>query len=385
MLDITTSVVAPSQVELAFNEFGISVAMAMSSGLVDDPSQYPVVYPLSVGSTTQHTLEADNITSVSQSFNASIQRDPDTRTGNYSDIRFDSRQVVVSPILRVALPTPVAKLANNLTVKMQAFFSTDGASSGLLASTAVNISNYCLAYVDEEEKTWVCVYGDFDPAQRVPITVVRPQTPTSPALVSAPSNRIGKLAIVYRPPPAPMVNAQIVESFWSLYWWVFLAGGIFLCCLAVISKDQLSRYKKRKEKRDRVIHEMKEQSRRADMLRDEVEFNSEEAVIIENPIKMKSNLKMGQREALIHQIELVQQQESSDAAAIQLSLLDQINQLDMDLGIECKSESDALPDHEMTLSQNPVAADRTRRPSFFMRKRKSAEAESLLAELEEDD
>jgi hypothetical protein len=394
MITITSSVFAPSQVELAFNEFGVSVAIAMTSGLVDSADLYPVAYPLSVGSITQQALESDNVTSLSKSFNASIQRDPDTRTGNYSDIRFNSRQVAASPIMRVALPTPVAKLANNLTVTMQAMFSTDGAEYGLLSST-VNMSNYCLAYVDDEEKTWVCVFGDFDSSLRVPITVIRPQTATSPALVSAPSNRIGMLAFVYRPPPPPMVSAQIVLSWWELYWAFFLAGAIFLCCLAAVSRHQLVAYRKRKEARDKVIRETQEQFRRADMLRDEVDHHDEDPIIIENPIKLRANLRMGAQEKRIHQIELVQRQDASDAAAIQMSLLDQINQLDMDLGIEGLGEEGGdtgllLPEYG-DLERNPssgAAQKNQRSMSWFSKKKKSearsAEAESLLNELSDD-
>lgn len=391
-VDATVSLLSGADFNLLSNRFGLAAQVTVSSGLLN-VEKYSTAFTLSVHPVTMTRLHLSNVTCITQDFNRTDQLDSNTHTGNYSTVLRSSQQVVVSPILNVRVPD-IAEgstvLSNNITLTLQAYFHSAGTTSRLQSTlltagtqNLVNVTDYCLAYVDPNENTWICAYGDTDESSRVPLNVLQPQTLSTPALVSAPTRFTGIHAVVFKPSTPRMVSPQRVSVCVSDFFhnWMeesgvdmsfSIAGTTFcpmwtalalvlmlLCCFLMCLQYRI--VKRRKKARDQLRLErlMLDHAGKVE----DVDRLDSDVHIIENPLMIRAQQRIHRKEDQIAEIQRTKSQEAAEDALMQANLLAQINALDNDLCLDGDAEED-----ESMLVSSPKSgrqSQKKRSSSFF--------------------
>jgi hypothetical protein len=265
--------------------------------------------------------------------------DETTQAKNATDTKIvvPWRDGVVSPVVHLTLadPTLDSNLASNITLTFMVKRITQQKMSP-------NISDYCLAYIYSEEESWQCVFDD-EVGKREDL-VEDPDDDGVSVLqrLSGPTDRMNAaFAIVFKPAlPRSRSLAQVVPRILQ-YLYAFMAGILFLVLAAVFgvwAKKKANRLRKKKHaQRDAMASEARAQDEQRKKLDD---LETEEEILIENPIRVQVLLRLGASVAKIEVKVAAQKLEDEEASKMQADLAAQIlaleqgmDDLDFDLDV----------------------------------------------------
>lgn len=199
------------------------------------------------------------------------------------------------------------------------------------APLANPLEDYCLAYIDSGEKAWACA---FPGTQGKRINLTSTTTADSSAMkLSGPVDHVGRsYAIIYKPADPEMQPLPQKTALWEQWWWAFLTG-LLLLCMCLVGGAVGRKYIERQRRRRKLAQQQAEQDARdAEFaLRRARSQETEETVMIDNPLMLKVKLRQARKDQLVQEHEHRKEKEAAEEAALADQLSAEIAALEMDL------------------------------------------------------